>query len=251
MPFDGTRRLAPFTSRIHDKDDLLSRGFESNRLGPPVTPRWERLQRGGNNADPDSRPGLFYPVYIDPQSRMISGVGDTSSAGERPSEHMFHPGVAWPIRRNGSYATWQVGPNRLKELLSLGYVKLGSYDKKRRTWTILYLGKKAREQIEAGVIRIVGRDIERGFVEIEFAEAQDRTPKTVWHRRLHDSGVYGSSLLKAILGSSAGFAFPKSIYATLDAVAAVVRNRSDAMIVDFFAGSGTTLILLCYLALCI
>ena len=48
-------------------------------------------------------------------------------------------------------------------------------------------------------------------------------------------------MLRSILGEGGRFSFPKSIYATRDAVAAVVRDRPNALIVDFFAGSGTTL----------
>ncbi len=47
--------------------------------------------------------------------------------------------------------------------------------------------------------------------------------------------------MKSVLGESSKFTFPKSLYSTRDAVAAVVRDRPEALIVDFFAGSGTTL----------
>jgi adenine-specific DNA-methyltransferase len=43
------------------------------------------------------------------------------------------------------------------------------------------------------------------------------------------------------------FPFPKSFYAVRDCLAAAVRNRPDALIVDFFAGSGTTLHATCLL----
>jgi adenine-specific DNA-methyltransferase len=113
--------------------------------------------------------------------------------------------------------------------------------KKRKTWTIHYLGSKAQEQIRNGVLKIVGRNESLGCVEVAYSNIQQRSLKTVWHRSLHDSGVYGSALLKAILGKNGAFSFPKSLYSTRDAIASVVRNRPDALIVDFFAGSGTTL----------
>jgi adenine-specific DNA-methyltransferase len=78
-------------------------------------------------------------------------------------------------------------------------------------------------------------------VEVAYATAEQRSLKTVWHRQLHDSGVYGSSFLKAILNRPGAFSFPKSIYSTRDAIDVVVRDRPKALIVDFFAGSGTTL----------
>jgi adenine-specific DNA-methyltransferase len=48
-------------------------------------------------------------------------------------------------------------------------------------------------------------------------------------------------LLHKLLGRRDAFPFPKSIYAVRDTLAAVVRNKPDALILDFFAGSGTTL----------
>lgn len=126
-------------------------------------------------------------------------------------------------------------------------VKLGGYDKKRKTWTVLYLGKLAQRQIESGVIKIVSRDPDTDVVDIEYTEAQERQIKTVWHRGSHDAGNYGSTLLRNILGEGARFSFPKSLYAVSDTLATVVRNRPDALILDFFAGSGTTFHATCLL----
>ncbi len=64
---------------------------------------------------------------------------------------------------------------------------------------------------------------------------------TVWHRSLHDAGAYGSDLVSNIIGQSRAFSFPKSLYSTKDAIAAIVRNNKNALILNFFAGSGTTL----------
>jgi adenine-specific DNA-methyltransferase len=149
--------------------------------------------------------------------------------------------MAWPIRMDGSLGRWRVNPPTLRELLSKGYVKLGGYDENRKTWTILYLGEKARRQIDEGVIQIVGRNEQSGAVEVEYAESQQSNVKTVWHRRAHDSGIYGSSMLRAIVGRDVKFDYPKSIYSVRDAVAAVVKDKPKALVIDFFAGSGTTL----------
>jgi adenine-specific DNA-methyltransferase len=47
-------------------------------------------------------------------------------------------------------------------------------------------------------------------------------------------------MLHDLLGRRDAFPFPKSVYAVEDCLAAVVRDRPDAVIVDVFAGSGTT-----------
>src|SRR5262245_34744998 len=51
-------------------------------------------------------------------------------------------------------------------------------------------------------------------------------------------GILVLTLLHTILGRRATFPFPKSIYSVADALAAVVRTRPNALILDFFAGSG-------------
>lgn len=222
-------------------DDYLS--FDETAQTQAV-PRWERLLRGGTDSQREDSPTLFYPVFVDPEKKMITGVGDIMPLGQDPDLTAFaEKTVAWPIRTDGSFGRWQVSPPTFKELIDAGLARLGTYDKKRGTWTVLYLNRGTRKRIDDGEIIITGKDPITGVVSVEFAspEARMRNIKTVWHRRLHDSGVYGSSLLSTVIGRDNNFAFPKSIYSTKDAVAAVVRNNPNALIVDFFAGSGTTL----------
>jgi adenine-specific DNA-methyltransferase len=224
----------------HD-DDLLSPPDRTNSKRFQK-PRWERLLRGGVDGRREDQPSLFFPVFIDSDRRAIVGVGDPLPLDQMPDlSGVPNRTVAWPIRTDGSFGRWRVSPPTLRDLMAKGYVKLGGFDEARKTWTVLYLGQKAQTQIENGVIRIASRDPDTGVVEVEYAEGDQRSIKTVWHRGTHDAGNYGSSLLRNILGEGGRFSFPKSIYAVRDAVAAVVRDRPNALIVDFFAGSGTTL----------
>lgn len=222
-------------------DDYLS--FDETTQ-TQASPRWERLLRGGTDSRREDSPTLFYPIYVDPEKKMITGVGEIMPLGEEPDlTSTAEKTVAWPIRTDGSFGRWQVSPPTFKKLIADGFARLGTYDKKRGTWTVLYLNRGTRKRIDDGEIIITGKDPITGVVNVEFAnpEARLRNIKTVWHRRLHDSGVYGSSLLSAVIGRDNNFAFPKSLYSTKDAIAAVVRNNPNALIVDFFAGSGTTL----------
>lgn len=222
-------------------DDLLS---QDESAKTQVKPRWERLLRGGTDSRREDSPTLFYPVYVDPETKRITGVGEIVPVGTEPDlSDIDNKTVAWPIRTDGTFGRWQVSPPSFKELIDKGYAKLGTWDKKRKTWTVLYLNRGSRKRIDDGEIVITGKDPITGVLNVEFAndEARLRNIKTVWHRRLHDSGVYGSTLLSNIIGRDVKFDFPKSIYSTKDAIAAVVRNQPQALIVDFFAGSGTTL----------
>lgn len=220
-------------------DDLLSPDrADSKRFQQP---RWEWLLRGGTNSRRADRPGLFFPIHVDPATRTIVSIGEPLPLSGTPDQTTVDNTVAWPFRTDGTLGNWRVSPPTLRILVAKGYVKLGGYDAARKTWTLLYLGQKAQRQIEEGAIRIVSRDSTTGAVALEYAEGEQRSIKTVWHRALHDAGNYGSSFLRNILGEGGRFSFPKSIYAVRDAIAAVVRDKPNALLADFFAGSGTTL----------
>lgn len=49
-----------------------------------------------------------------------------------------------------------------------------------------------------------------------------------------------SDLLRGLIGGRK-FPFPKSVYTVRDCLAAIVGDRPTALVLDFFAGSGTTL----------
>jgi adenine-specific DNA-methyltransferase len=229
-------------------DDLLSP--QRDKSGKLDMPRWERLLRGGNNSRREERPGLFYPIYIDPKTKRIIKVGEVLPLEKKPNMKGAAEGlVAWPIRTDGSLGNWQAKPSTLHELIAQGFVKLGGFDKNRQTWTVLYLNRGTRTRILKGEIKILGNDKQTGAVEIAYAsaEAKQSNIKTVWHRSSHDSGIYGSGILRSIVGSDVDFSFPKSLYAVRDALGALLRRRKDGIILDFFAGSGTTLHATCLL----
>lgn len=55
----------------------------------------------------------------------------------------------------------------------------------------------------------------------------------------HNAETYGTNILNSIIGKR--FNYPKSLYAVHDAIQFFVASKPNALIVDFFAGSGTTL----------
>ncbi|WP_340124535.1 DNA methyltransferase [Methylobacter svalbardensis] len=223
------------------RDDLLT----SNSLNSKnhKIPRWKGLLRSGTNARRQDREKLFFPILIDTDRHTIIEVGEYLPLNQQPDIDASVNGyaVAWPIRSDCSFGNWGVGPATLRGLISKGYVSLGGFDVKRKTWGISYLSKKLQLQIESGAIQIVEFDAVKNVVNVEYADARERQIKTVWHRSSHDAGAYGADILKAIFGETGRFSFPKSLYAVRDSISAIVLDRPNALIVDFFAGSGTTL----------
>ncbi|MDO4649005.1 MAG: site-specific DNA-methyltransferase [Eubacteriales bacterium] len=206
-------------------------------------PRWKVLLRSGTNSRRADRKNMFYPIYVDLEKKRVVSAGEALPFDEDPilNEKVGDYYTAWPIRTDGTYGNWGVGYETLNELIKEGYVSLGGYDKKRNTYAITYVSQPNREKIANGEIVITGRDATTGVVNIEFASNNNKTIKTIWHRTLHDAGAYGTDIVSSIIGKQRTFSFPKSIYSERDAIAAVVRDNKNALILDFFAGSGTTL----------
>lgn len=92
---------------------------------------------------------------------------------------------------------------------------------------------RTAKQIETGELIIVGYDEKRNVVDVEYANSKEKQIKTVWHRTLHDAGAHGSDIVTSIIGKAGAFSFPKSVYSTKDAIASVVRNNKQALIIDF------------------
>lgn len=204
--------------------------------------RWKSLLRSGTDARREDRRNMFYPVYVDSKKGIVVKAGEPLPFEDKPN---FSPveglDVAWPIRIDGTLGRWSVGVERFRELIAKGYVQLGKYDSRRRTYGITYISSEIQRMIEDGTVIITGKNNETGVVTIEYTTSHTQSIRTVWYRTRHNAGVYGTNLLSNILCNKKAFSFPKSIYSTKDAIATIIANKPNALIIDFFAGSGTTL----------
>ena len=78
------------------------------------------------------------------------------------------------------------------------------------------------------------------YVQLKDYIKEGRKPKTIWIDSEYDNSSHGTNLLKDIFGERYVFGYPKSIYAVIDTLKAVVNGDPTALIFDCFAGSGTT-----------
>ncbi len=211
---------------------------------------WESLLRRGNTWYRARRKNLCYPVLLSKDATAIVGVGDPwhppkgkdgkEDESKRPRTIKGHP-VAWPVRKDGRLGIWRVDGTRLEWLVERGYASVAGRDDARDTWALRYLMSGTVDAIEGGAIEITGRG-DRGQVEGVVSASKDRTAKTMWFRSRHNAGGSGGTqMLTALLGENDVFSYPKSVYAVRDCLLVAVGDRQEALIVDFFAGSGTTL----------
>ena len=69
-------------------------------------------------------------------------------------------------------------------------------------------------------------------------DGKPKRRKTVWVGTRMDASTHGSEVLNALFKQSE-FDFPKSLYAVSDCIESMTTS-TDALFMDFFAGSGTT-----------
>lgn len=229
-------------------DDLmLPEPEESAVAGKPV--KWENLLRRGTGATRADRQDMFYPIWVHPKSLRVMAVGDPLPIEQKepdtsPSPEGWLP--AYPFRSDGSQGRWRVGTPHARSLKEHGFLSVGSYNEKRKSFSIRYLQKKTLLQIEGRAAEVAGYDPETGVADVRFVELHRVRPKNVWYRSRHNASEHGTNLLTAFLGSRA-FSYPKSLYSVADTLRLLVGRKPDALILDFFAGSGTTLHATCLL----
>jgi adenine-specific DNA-methyltransferase len=208
-----------------DEEDIQDAEHAPADLPFPIEelPDWElrhARRRGSESSYRHQRPGQFYPIYIDEKARRVVRAGSPIPLEAKPNFSKVD-GLTpiWPIDKENNDRCWRFFPPTMDPLIQAGKVKLGKYNEKHKSWTLNIWERKP----------------------------ESKKLKTVWWKRAHDAGTHGTTLLHKILGRRGTFPFPKSIYAVADALAAVVRTRPDAIVLDFFAGSGTTLQATCML----
>lgn len=199
--------------------------------------RWSMLIRSGSHFLRSDSPNQFYPIFVNNDGRKIHSVGESYYGTDRneivPPEGTF---AVWPLRKDGTEGNWQISNVNLRTLITSGFVMLGR--KANGTVPIYYLKKGEIAKVQNGTYEISGYR-EDGSI-ISDSEVRLLVTGTQWRIGSHDASIGGTNMLKSIFGTSP-FTFPKSIYSVHDTIRFFVANKPEALILDFFAGSGTTL----------
>lgn len=201
---------------------------------------WAQMIRTSANGPRTKRPNLFYPVYFFKDTGKYAGVGDPLPVDMPRDEAPVPDGcfAVFQIRRDGLEVSWALQTETFKMKIEKGYIKFGRWNPGDTNRAMAHLQTGTMNRIEKGEIQILGRD-EEGTV-ILGETSKPKRPSSLWNMPSHDAGSKGKNILTAMLPYT-DFAYPKSLYAVKDTIKFVVGNRPDAIIVDFFAGSGTTL----------
>lgn len=202
--------------------------------------RWDLLRKSGSSPTRDGHPETFYPFFISEDGKSFHSVGEPIGVGADRLDTVAPDGTTavWPIRKNGTEGRWRLKPSTVRRVLASGGLRIG--EPKGETTPIYYLAEGERSKIDDGTYEVLGNR-EDGSVITSTLETTERVtvPGSQWRIGSHDATQYGTRLLLNFLPDRR-FPFPKSLYAVEDAVRFFVASKPDAVIVDFFSGSGTT-----------
>ncbi|MDX9702413.1 MAG: site-specific DNA-methyltransferase [Candidatus Auribacterota bacterium] len=177
------------------------------------------LRRSGSGAQREDRPYMFFPFIFNPISNTLSVIAEDEyknifNGHKFDDEYVDllrnkyeEQGLCFilPIRQDGSFGRWRWGYKS---------------SKKGATEGILFVKREDNSTI----------------YQLDY-EDSTFLPKTFWYGERYDASTKGTNLLKSIIGSNP-FDYPKSIFAVEDMV--TIASNDDDLILDYFAGSGTT-----------
>jgi adenine-specific DNA-methyltransferase len=164
----------------------------------------ELRDHGGESLRTDAR-NCFYPILV--KNNQIIGFGKVPDKNYHPKGKnvKIKNGIieVWPIDVKGVERKWVFALQTVDEIK----------DK-------LFVGEKKNGEIDI------------------FRRKDTQKPRTVWTGQRYDASTFGSKIVNGLTGTT--FPFPKSLYNTRDCLECVVKDRKNAIVLDYFAGSGTT-----------
>ena len=164
---------------------------------------WSPLRNWGSESERTDAKNCFYPVIV--KNNKIIGFGDVSPDNYHPTQTVVDGDTyyVYPIDKQGVERKWRYARQTVESI-----------------WSMLRPKKIAD-----------GYDIELGKT---FG-----TQKTIWDDKKYDANEYGTKIVSDLVPGG-GFSFPKSLYTVYDSVYAATADDKEAIVMDFFSGSGTT-----------
>ena len=196
---------------------------------------WLGLRRREPTSRRGARPRQFYPIFLDTQTNRLHSIGDPV-ADDVDRQSVIAPEgthAVWPVKPDGTEMLWGLTPSVLRRNWRDGYVRVS------RKGTVQYLQTGTIADIVEGTIAVTGRAKDGSVLGSKPVDDDTPTPKRVWNLPSHNAENGGTRILSKLIPGRR-FPYPKSLYAAEDILRFFVAERRDAVVLDFFAGSGTT-----------
>ena len=165
---------------------------------------WSNFRNWGGESRREDAKNCFYPVIV--ENGEVVGFGDVLDDDEHPSGQTVTYGensFVYPIDQSMVERKWRYARQSVDEIKHLLRAK------ETKTGYEIELGK------DFGMYR------------------------TVWEDKRYDANIYGTQLVKSLV-PDCKFDFPKSLWNVYDCLRSVIEDDKEAIVLDFFGGSGTT-----------
>ena len=164
---------------------------------------WSQFRNWGTESERHDARNCFYPVLV--RDNQVVGFGDVCADSEHPKQTEVRDDAAYvyPIDTSGVERKWRYARQSADSVQHLLRAQ------KRGDGYEIEIGK------DSGLYR------------------------TVWTDKKYDANENGTRLFKRLV-PNAPFSFPKSLWAVYDCISATTQDDPEAIVLDFFAGSGTT-----------
>ncbi|WP_433673797.1 DNA methyltransferase [Microbacterium gorillae] len=199
-------------------------------------------------------PNQVYPIIVDRSTRRVVDVGaslqDLLDAGEEFDPYTYpltqddvreeETVALWPVTRHGKECSWRLSRAAFVAALGRGHVKVDPTHMpgNPNPFSVKYLPAGAAKRIDAGEIEVLGFDANGALILRSAVPVSAEIP-TIWSRKEHHTAK-GTARLTALIGRH-HFPYPKPVPLIRDILTALAGDRPRAVILDPFAGSGTTL----------
>lgn len=169
------------------------------------------LRDSGLESDRSDAATCFYPFYV--KDGKIIDIGDIP-----PDE--FHPGSNNIIREDGTMEIWPIDDSGNEKKWRYSCKTVGSIMNK----LVIEKGRKAYQVI---------------------FNKDTGTMRSLWEDARYDASEYGTKKLQALFGvpywkRNAETLYPKSLFTVRDSISVAMNGNTDGLVLDYFAGSGTT-----------
>jgi adenine-specific DNA-methyltransferase len=233
-----TLRFGSQQVSLSESNMLDSSRSAAEKVGKSID--WLLLRRREPTARRGARPKQFYPVFVDRKTGHIDSIGDAITDDVNRLKIAAPEGTfaVWPLRPDGREGLWGITPETARSYHVGGYLRARNYKPETEYVSIQYLPSGTVAAIKSGDIEVTGNDVD-GSVIATYKSAKGVIPKRVWNMASHNAETGGTMLLSKLIPGRR-FDFPKSLFAVEDVLRFFVVEKPNAIIVDFFSGSGTT-----------
>lgn len=193
------------------------------------------FRRSGGLSTPKDRPNSEFFIVYSPKEEKIVGVG-----GKRIGDYKdeYKTKEVHILTKDKEIKTIDISEFKAKYNDVVKILPIDSKGK-RRVWRWSDREKILRNALDG---EFFVKEVKGDYtVYLKDRTKSGRKPKTIWVDSSYDASSHGTNMLKTIFDGEKVFDYPKSLYAVIDTLkVSKAQKNKNAVILDFFAGSGTT-----------